>query len=60
VLLLQKYPGTSKEHDDDTLHKRQAIVDHLRLAAELKEPIYRQTKDRIDAIKDELLTKKKQ
>lgn len=60
MLLLQKYPETQKEHTDETMRKRQAIVDLLRHASEVKEPMYRQTKDGIDAMRDELLTKKKQ
>jgi hypothetical protein len=59
VLLLQKYPETRKEFSNETLRKRQAIVDVLRHAAEVKEPMCRQTKDRIDAIRDEALTKKR-
>jgi hypothetical protein len=59
LLLLQKHPEVHIEHKNEALQKRKTIVDVLRHSAEVKEPIYLQTKEEIDAGKDELSTKKR-
>lgn len=51
---LKKY----SEPHNETLRKRQAFVDVLRLAAEGKDPMYRQTKEDIDAKIEASRTKK--
>lgn len=59
MLLLQKHPEVHKLHRSEALQKRKAIADVLHHTAEDKEPIYRQTREEIDAGKAVLSTKKK-
>ncbi|PSN50188.1 hypothetical protein C0J52_06658 [Blattella germanica] len=44
---------------NESLKKRQAVVDVLRRAAENKDPMYRQTKEEIDSLRTDDATKKR-
>ncbi|KAJ9594416.1 hypothetical protein L9F63_014141 [Diploptera punctata] len=52
-------PSNYSVNNSESFKKRQAIVEALRRAAEDKEPMYRQTKEQIDARRAEDPTKKK-
>lgn len=55
----KELPEGQAQYKSEALRKRQAIIDVLRGAAEGREPMYRQTKEQIDAARDQFLSEPK-